>query len=132
MYSISLSLYIYIYIFIYTSLSSLSLSIYLYIHIHITIYIYIYIYRERERERWGKKISPHVREPIPETRWPLGKLAVKWCANVATREAIETRTSKHVHSVHLSRVSLLRVLESNFLGDPLSNYTDMRIPSPEN
>ena len=31
-----------------------------------------------------------------------------------------------------SRASLLRVLESNFPGDPLSNSTDMRIPTPEN
>ena len=30
------------------------------------------------------------------------------------------------------RVSLLRVLESNFPGDSLSNSTDMRIPTPEN
>ena len=34
--------------------------------------------------------------------------------------------------VHLSRVSLLRVLESNFPGDPLSNSADMRIPTPDN
>ena len=32
--------------------------------------------------------------------------------------------------VHLSRVSLLRVLESNFPGDTLQNSTDMRIPTP--
>ena len=32
--------------------------------------------------------------------------------------------------VHLLRVFLLRVLESNFPGDPLSNSTDMRIPTP--
>ena len=31
--------------------------------------------------------------------------------------------------VHLLRVFLLRVLESNFPGDPLSNSTDMRIPT---
>ena len=34
--------------------------------------------------------------------------------------------------VHLLRVSLPRVLESNFSGDSLWNYTDMRIPTPEN
>ena len=34
--------------------------------------------------------------------------------------------------VHLLRLSLLRVLESNFPGDPISNSTDMRIPTPEN
>ena len=31
--------------------------------------------------------------------------------------------------VHLLRVVLLRVLESNFPGDPLSNSKDMRIPT---
>ena len=31
--------------------------------------------------------------------------------------------------VHLLRVSLLGVLESNFPGDPLSNSTGMRIPT---
>ena len=34
--------------------------------------------------------------------------------------------------VHLLRVVLLRVLESNFPGDSLQDYTDMRIPTPEN
>ena len=28
--------------------------------------------------------------------------------------------------------ALFRVLESNFPGDPLSNSTDMRIPTPDN
>ena len=32
--------------------------------------------------------------------------------------------------VHLLRVSLLRVLESNFPGDSLYNYMDMRVPTP--
>ena len=35
-----------------------------------------------------------------------------------------------VRPVHLLRVSPLRVLESDFPGDPLSNSTDMRIPTP--
>ena len=34
--------------------------------------------------------------------------------------------------VHLLRVSLLKVLESNFPEDPLSNAADMRIPTPYN
>ena len=34
--------------------------------------------------------------------------------------------------VHLLRVFLLGVLESNFPGDSLSNSTDMRIPTPYN
>ena len=32
--------------------------------------------------------------------------------------------------VHLLRVVLLRVLESKFLGDSLSNSMDMRMPTP--
>ena len=35
-----------------------------------------------------------------------------------------------IRPVHLVRVSLLRVLESNFPGDPLYNHMDMRIPTP--
>ena len=35
-----------------------------------------------------------------------------------------------IRPVHLLRVSLLRVLESNFPGDPLYNHMDMRIPTP--
>ena len=34
-----------------------------------------------------------------------------------------------IRPVHLLRVVLLRVLESNFPGDPLSNSTDMRMPT---
>ena len=36
----------------------------------------------------------------------------------------------NLSSVHLLRVFLVRVLESNFPGDPLYNYTDMTIPTP--
>ena len=36
----------------------------------------------------------------------------------------------HLRPVHLFRVFLLRVLESNFPGDPLSKSTDMIIPTP--
>ena len=35
-----------------------------------------------------------------------------------------------IRPVHLLRVSPLRVLESSFPGDLLSNSTDMRIPNP--
>ena len=35
----------------------------------------------------------------------------------------------YIRPVHLLCVFLLRVLESNFPGDPLSNSTDMRIPT---
>ena len=38
----------------------------------------------------------------------------------------------YIRPVHLLRVFLLRVLESNFMGDSLSNSTDMIIPTPEN
>ena len=37
-----------------------------------------------------------------------------------------------IRPVHLLRVVLIRVLESNFPGDHLSNATDMIIPIPEN
>ena len=40
------------------------------------------------------------------------------------------RVRVRVRPVHLLRVFLLRVLESNFPGDPLSNSTGMRIPTP--
>ena len=36
----------------------------------------------------------------------------------------------YIPPVHLLRVFLLRVLESNFPGDSLYNSTDMRIPTP--
>ena len=35
-----------------------------------------------------------------------------------------------VRPVHLLRVLLLRVLESNFPGDSLYNYMDMIVPTP--
>ena len=35
----------------------------------------------------------------------------------------------NVRPVHLLRVFLFRVLESSFPGDPLSNSTDMRVPT---
>ena len=38
--------------------------------------------------------------------------------------------SEALRPVHLLRVFLLRVLESNFPGDPLYNYTDRRVPTP--
>ena len=37
-----------------------------------------------------------------------------------------------VRPIHLLTDSLLRVLESNFPGDPGKDYTDMRIPTLEN
>ena len=49
-----------------------------------------------------------------------------------TRFPRDVTQTHGVRPVHLLRVSLLRVLESTFPGDPLSNSTDMRIPTPEN
>ena len=43
-----------------------------------------------------------------------------------------TARENNLRPVHLLRVSLLGVLESNFPGDPLQNSTDMRIPTPYN
>ena len=48
------------------------------------------------------------------------------------RACVRNQSTPTLRPVHLSRVSLLRVLESNFPGDPLSNSTDMRIPTPDN
>ena len=50
---------------------------------------------------------------------------------VAVDECPETGSSAAlIRPVHLLRVSLLRVLESNFPGDSLYNYTDMIVPTP--
>ena len=46
------------------------------------------------------------------------------------RVAGRDRPDYRIGPLHLLRVSLLRVLESNFPGDPLSKFTDMRIPTP--
>ena len=45
------------------------------------------------------------------------------------KENLNVRCAR-IHPVHLLRVSLLRVLESNFPGGALQNSTDMRIPTP--
>ena len=47
---------------------------------------------------------------------------------VVATPATSTWAWAALRPVHLLRVSLLRVLESNFPGDPLSKFTDMRIP----
>ena len=84
--------------------------IYIYISISLSLYIYIYIYT-----------YVYIPGPIP----PSGSLG----KGIPLREA---RLAQALRPVHLLRVFLLRVLESNFPGDPLSNSTDMRIPTPEN
>ena len=47
-----------------------------------------------------------------------------------TRREDPRSITERLRPVHLLRVFLLRVLESNFPGDSLYNYTDMRIPTP--
>ena len=81
--------------------------IYIHIHIHIHIHIYIYIYIRIYIGAGDPDILPL---PAPPDYGDA--------------------TVDVVRPVHLLRVSLLRVLESNFPGDPLKNSTDMRIPTP--
>ena len=77
--------------------------IYIYMYIYMCIYIYIYIYIV-----------------IP---WGRGR---DWGAPKSGRALVRSA----LRPVHLLRVVLLRVLESNFPGDSLKNSTDMRIPTP--
>ena len=41
---------------------------------------------------------------------------------------LDSRPLRTLRPVHLLRVAILRVLESNFPGDPLSKFMDMKIP----
>ena len=77
---------------------------YMYMYVCVHIYIYIYIYTHICIHR----IAIHIH------------IAIVWLCY----DNVELRP------VHLLMVSLLRVLESNFPGDSLSNYMDMRIPTP--
>ena len=78
---------------------------------HTHICIYIYIYRERERER-----DLHTCRTCAHTRRATSRSARGVCYII--------------RPVHLLRVFLLKVLESNFPGDSLYNSTDMKIPTP--
>ena len=73
----------------------------------------MYIYREREIDRFVYGV---------------------WNAMACRRPRVTKKTEPGLGArpwpVHLLRVSLLRVLESNFPGDSLYNCTDMRIPTP--
>ena len=98
--------YVYIYIYVYTyiliayidiSIANIHVYIYIYIYIHIYIYIYIYIYIFG-RGDFGRD-DPSVCPPGGLTGAPEYLLFLRW--------------------VHLLRVFLLRVLESNFPGDSL-------------
>ena len=68
------------------------------IHVYLHLYTYIYIYRERERDTY---VCAHQLDVHREG--PRGDETV----------------AETVRPVHLLRVFLLRVLESNFPGDPL-------------
>ena len=92
----------------------------------IYIYIYIYILRAVSIQRFRTlRVS---KGPNRDTSCKLALLQSAVAAGISSGivQLIVIRP------VHLSRVSLLRVLESNFPGDPLSNSTDKRIRIPEN
>ena len=67
------------------------------------VHIYIYIYIERERDIHERRVDAEVEQ--------LGR--------ILGRLDIITITLRLIRPVHLLRVFLLRVLESNFPGDPL-------------
>ena len=94
---------------------SLSLSIYIYMCIYIYIYIYLFIYIYNNHTIYIHIFN--IQEAPQEVRPEGSELA---------RCSLEQMA---VRPVHLLRVFLLRVLESNFPGDSLYNYTDMRIPT---
>ena len=54
---------------------------------------------------------------------------IKGVSGIILGEII-AKSPYEVRPVHLLRVSLLRVLESNFPADPLYNYMDMIVPTP--
>ena len=94
--------------------------------------IYIYIYTEREREI---HVFTYIYIYIYITSHPTcgqGALAAEEAppggAEAAGRQGVTTC----LRPVHLLRVFLLRVLESNFPGDSLPDSMDMRIPTPYN
>ena len=92
------------------------------------IYMYIYIYIERERYL------------VPGMCWLccvclLGDASNRGMSRQYPLPAMRSDEAKStqpktIRPVHLLRVPLLRVLESNFPGDSLSNSMDMRIPTP--
>ena len=87
---------------------------YTYIHnISMCIYIYIYIYLYI---KFRKTTNPRPFFSTPR----LAKAAVL---------DVSAGTRTNIRPVHLLRVVLLRVLESNFPGDPLSNSMGMIIPT---
>ena len=137
-------IYIYMYICVYISLSvSLSRSLSLSIYLSIYLYIYIYIEWPYRRQTTGRAAPAHtitvclityynILSQLPITITYCNYLLRNYDIFVTCRQLLIFRGLQLVRPVHLSRVSLLRVLESIFPGDPLSNSTDMRIPTPEN
>ena len=75
-------------------------------YIYIYIYIHMYVRRGRERERERER-----------------EIYIYAYTSLSLWEKVAVRP------VHLLRISLLRVLESNFPGDSLSNYILMIIPA---
>ena len=109
------SYYIYIYIYIDTHIYIYIYLYYIYIYIYTCVCIYIYIY-----------VYLYLSISL--------SLSIYIYIYIYTHKANRPASAREclLRPVHLQRVSLLRVLESNFPGDPLSNSTDMRIPTPEN
>ena len=137
---LSLSIIIHIYIYIYA---------YIYIHIYIYTYIYIYIYiyvcvlrsfSSQLSRAAGARAAPRVTNTTTTTiiiiiTTTTTMIIVINCNNADNnnngplpRPAGRPARSA-VRPVHLLSVFLLRVLESNFPGDSLYNYTKMRIPT---
>ena len=96
---------IHVHIIIIIRSTMLYMYTYIYIYIYVYIYIYIYIYHR-----------------LPVAQRP----------GHGAQEAglLVVRLRRVLRPVHLLRVSVLRVLESDFPGDPLSNSTDMKISTP--
>ena len=120
--------------------------VYIYIYIHISyvrIYIYIYIYTHlstRVLSRLGRSpIQPRLRR-VANIFAPPGEKSNSSISNSNNNSNNNSKNHSHNHNsnhsiirpVHLLRVSLLRVLESNFPGDSLSNHIVMIIPTSYN
>ena len=84
--------------------------VYIYIYIHTHIYVYIYIYIHTHTYTYT-----HTYRSARRGRASCAGRAAPGCLNTITI----TYYNHYLRPVHLLRVSLLRVLESNFPGDPL-------------
>ena len=88
----------------------------IYLSICLSIYIYIYVY-----------VYTHMLTIIAVTITITITIII--CIINGSRSS-EDRFDSRVRQVHLLRVFISRVLESNFPGGSLYNSTDMRIPTP--